>query len=311
MYYPYLRGKQFELIALKEATLKIQHFNTKTSPIIEPVKENNSLEKCLVELANKNINFTVIINPIEGDLKLKTRHILGILNTHLTDYNNFQIGVIINNKTKHSIICNEIKKFAPNNNKLSLLHFESLENIEDILKIYDTEFNIINNIIYLGTTTKRYHRNFKSNTLVEIDDYFQSKEKNKDYLNVKESEFSEENLFFKSEGYKGFGDFLTIGIKFSEGVFLPFAIAIYITFIKNKKLRIRHFVSDSNIDTSDIAGKFAEALQKLVDWCNANKVKSIAIGEFNILHNTGHFPGLGTIKKLSILNHFEQVIKSF
>ena len=311
MYYPYLRGKQFELIALKEAINHIPNFVIKVSPLIEPVKRNNSLEKCLIELKQNNTNFTVIINPFEGDLKGDTKYILGIIQTNLASYNNFQIGIIVNSKVKHETITNEIKKHVPDAKKICLIHYESLDNIDDVLAIYESKFKVAKNVVYTSKTNKRYHRNFKKSTLVELDDYFQNKEKNKDYLNVGDSEFTEENLYFEDEGFQGFGDFLTIGDNYSESGFLPYAIAVHITFLKNKKLRVRHFVSDSNIDQSDIAGKFSEALDKLVNWCSIHKVKSYAIDEFNILHNTGHFPGLGSIKKLSILNHFEQVIKSF
>lgn len=124
-----------------------------------------------------------------------------------------------------------------------------------------------------------------------------------------DSQFSEEHLFYKEDGYKGFSDFLIIGDNYSETGFLPYAIAIHLSYVeKDNKIRIKHFVSDSNEDTSDIGGKFAEANKKLVEWCNANNIdETIAIGEFKSLYNSGHFPGLGSIKKLSIKHHIELV----
>ena len=44
-------------------------------------------------------------------------------------------------------------------------------------------------------------------------------------------------------------------------------MAIHIVyFTKTNALRIRHFVSDSNDDISDVAGKFYEAVSKLYTW---------------------------------------------
>ena len=53
---------------------------------------------------------------------------------------------------------------------------------------------------------------------------------------------------------------------------------------------------------------FEEALKKLVEWCDTKKLDTWAIDEFRKLRSNGHFPGLGVIKKLSILNHLELVL---
>jgi hypothetical protein len=163
----------------------------------------------------------------------------------------------------------------------------------------------------LSATSKRYHRNFDKNTLVELDDYFKAQTKNSDYLQVNESSFSEEHLYYKEEGFIGFSDFLAIGEEYSETGFLPYAVAIHLSYAKTKadKIRIKHFVSDSNDDQSDIAGKFKEALDKLISWCDKESYDSIAVGEFRKLFDNRHFPGLGTLKKLSLMNHIDLVLK--
>lgn len=43
MYYPYLRGKQFDLLALKES-LNRGLLSTKIQPIIEPVRDSATLK---------------------------------------------------------------------------------------------------------------------------------------------------------------------------------------------------------------------------------------------------------------------------
>ncbi|HAF31177.1 MAG TPA: hypothetical protein DCG75_19230, partial [Bacteroidales bacterium] len=98
--------------------------------------------------------------------------------------------------------------------------------------------------------------------------------------------------------------------NYSETGFLPYAVAIHLSYVDNdKKIRIKHFVSDSNDDASDIGGKFVEALKKLVNWCvEKNIPDTIAISQFKELYRTGHFPGLGSIKKLSIMHHIELVL---
>ncbi|HEY9169416.1 MAG TPA: sce7725 family protein [Lutibacter sp.] len=60
MYFPYLRGKQFELIALRELCALFPEELNKISPVIEPVKASSTLNSTLAELANRNANFNLI-----------------------------------------------------------------------------------------------------------------------------------------------------------------------------------------------------------------------------------------------------------
>ena len=175
---------------------------------------------------------------------------------------------------------------------------------------YQNNFTIKYNVINLPLTGRRYFRNFEENTRIELEDNFKAQTKNSDYLQVGESIFSEEHLYYKTEGFVGFADYLSIGEEYSETGFLPYAVAIHLSYADdNNKIKVKHFVSDSNDDTSDIAGKFAEALDKLIDWCDQTNYNSVAIPQFREYHKNGHFPGLGTLKKLSLMNHIDLVLK--
>ena len=79
MYYPILRGKLNELLALRElAILGLpKHF----CPVIEPVREDFSgLRKTITELNNNNIEPIVIVNPLKGDFKGQFINITDSLN---------------------------------------------------------------------------------------------------------------------------------------------------------------------------------------------------------------------------------------
>ena len=68
MYYPYIRAKQFELVAIREFAEKYPR-NTKIIPIIEPVRKNfNSLNKTLTILDTIKYNYALILNPQVGDI---------------------------------------------------------------------------------------------------------------------------------------------------------------------------------------------------------------------------------------------------
>lgn len=66
MYYPILRGKQFELIALRELAANISPELIR--PVIEPVRGNLApLHKTIEALNKSGIKPLVIINPSIGD----------------------------------------------------------------------------------------------------------------------------------------------------------------------------------------------------------------------------------------------------
>jgi len=74
-------------------------------------------------------------------------------------------------------------------------------------------------------------------------------------------------------------------------------------------LRIHHFVSDSNDDISDPAGKFEEALGKFHEWNKKYKLDTVGAMTFEKLYEEQQYPGLGTVKKLSIMHHIELMSK--
>jgi hypothetical protein len=311
MYFPLIRGKQFELIALRDLSKQIAN-STKVSPIIEPVKEVTAvLEKAIDTLMAYNINFTIILNPIEGEMKGSKKQIIAdFIKRRLSDYDNFQIGLYVNSEE-------DFKKqyqFAIDNNfhksNFVLIHNEQLDDLETInefIENYGVKYNVIN----FDKVSKRYDRKFDKSTVITLSDAFKQQNRNSDYSNNSDEFFSEEYLYFSEDGYAGFSDYLTVGESYSEGGFLPYAVVIHLTYPDiNQKIRIGHFVSDSNADAIDIAGKFAEALSKLMLFLeNHPDFKTSATLEFSDLYQKQHYPGLGTIKKLSIVNHIELIIQ--
>ena len=64
-------------------------------------------------------------------------------------------------------------------------------------------------------------------------------------------------------------------------------------------------MSDSNDDISDPANKFYEALTKLVEWNKTKNLNTKAINTFLEMYESQTYPGLGVVKKLSIMHHIE------
>ena len=141
-----------------------------------------------------------------------------------------------------------------------------------------------------------------------LENRFNKRDRNYDYIEVDDEPFSEDHLFYEEDGYVGFADYSVVGEEYNDTGFAPYAVAIHIVYFdKDSSLRIRHFVSDSNDDISDPAKKFQEALSKLVEWNKTKKLDTMAIKEFEDLFYREAYPGLGTVKKLSIMHHLELI----
>ena len=82
--------------------------------------------------------------------------------------------------------------------------------------------------------------------------------------------------------------------------------------INHNTLRIKHFVSDSNEDPRNPALKFYEAVTKLASWYrneSANIPLTLGLKTFLEHYDNQTYPGLGTVKKLSLMHHIELISK--
>jgi len=306
MYFPYLRGKQFELIALREL-IDVIVGSGNIHSIIEPVRNSTStLNITLNQLIENEIPFSFIINPTVGDFTDDYEAVINIINENLSNYDNYQIGVLVESSTDFDLVQGLIDN-VDNNNQLLIIHrsrHPDSARLEQFVNDNDVKFNLVNETIPL----RRYRRIIEPDTKIILDDAFNSKSTNASYADTPDEFFSEEYLFYEEDGFVGFSDYLTIGNDYSDSGFAPYAVAIHLTYLnENGQIWIRHFVSDSNDDYSDVAGTYREALEKLIEFIENENINSIACTNFRNQFNTGHYPGLGSVKKLSIMHHIELV----
>ncbi len=108
---------------------------------------------------------------------------------------------------------------------------------------------------------------------------------------------------------QGFGDFLIAGNGYSESGGPAYTVAIHLTYLDEDDLmNIYHFKSDRNDTPTDPAGKFVEALNKLiveVEEEGSPVYQGEAYRQYKKFYDEGHYPGLGFVKKLSMQHHIE------
>lgn len=300
MYYPYLRGRQFELIALREYALQ-RGENNNIIPIIEPVKNTfNSMKLALPKLIEGNVKFALILNPQVGEIN-NIHEITDALQEELLDSSKWIPAYIVTNNYKAiaSKIAEsgytDIMLICSGNTDDSDADFNSLALLSSIKYILSPE----------NKTLKRKFRNL-GKELIRLDDNFKAQKRNSDYLMMGEEKFSEEHLFYKDDGYNGFSDYSVLISEFTEGGAAPYAVVIHLTYQKeNKEVWMKHFTSVTNSDKSNIQGKFAEAAKKAVAFLDTNNIHNFATEELRNYYNSGLYPGLGMVKKISIKNHLE------
>ena len=292
MYFPYLRGKKYEFIAIKELHEKGVLLNN-TISIFEPVNENFMY---FDEFIKKGIVFGIIANPKVGDLVNNYEMIKNFIMQQNTS--NFYVCILTTNNNQEEVLF--LKEVYKNYKKI-YAHKQYNHFFQDKLNTFDDGYyNLV-----LTSIGNKYNA---LNNKVIFEDSFIKAERNSEYL--EKDYFNNYYSNYKQMGFVGISDFLTIGDTFSKSGGQPFAVAIHLTTVENGEIFVRHFISNSIDYRGDTNTKFFQALDKLVQYVDQKKIlKTEGVLEFIIWSETKHFPNLGPIKKASIKNHIELLSK--
>lgn len=301
MYYPFFRGKQFELLAIRESAQVIA--DAQFVPIIEPVRETfGGLQRALEELVDTGARAAVIINPRHGDHRHGGENIAAYLGEEFRGNDAIEPAVLLTADMELEHAMNALGAYLERPTTIVHGGFADGRGLAEWLPVGDFTH------VFLDARNTLYRRPFKGGTRILVADGFERK-KNKDY--GRKDRFSDLHVTFEELGGDGYGDFLTVGDYYAEGGGPAYAVAIHLTFIdpdQDDEMFVYHFVSDSNDTPVDPAGKFSQALEKLVrevDRPESHILETSAVQEFRDLYARGHFPGLGYVKKLSIKHHIE------
>ncbi|CAK7261715.1 MULTISPECIES: sce7725 family protein [unclassified Shinella] len=311
MYHPYFRGKQFELIAIRETAALMA--GSGFVPIIEPVREAlKGLERTLTAICDAGGEAIVIINPAYGDHAEDGVSISTLLGNGFLNKDGISAGILLTNDMNidDAMACHT-KHQA---HRPVFIHAGFTE-AKALAEALGNDLSETRHVFFEKHCHKLYRKHLKgSKTRILLRDGFERR-RNADHPAVEL--FSDLHLTFEEEDMDGFGDFLIVGDDYVEGGGPAYAVAIHLTFLdpdKDEVMYIYHFVSTTKDTPTDPGGKFAQALAKLIaklDSGTSRLFASTAIAEFRELHEKGHFPGLGQVKKLSMRHHIETLADFF
>ncbi len=311
IYFPYFRGKQYELITIRESALTLGASGF--VPIVEPVKSQlNGLNKTIDVTLEEGAGIIVIANPRIGDFSDCNAELVSLINDKHSEYKQVTVGVLLDEATSLEQATALINTFKGHN--IALVH-SGFSQSKALAAEIEGVAGIACSVFEDGKSGKLYQKHFAFQPdRVLLRDGFE-KRRNADHPDVEV--FSDLHLTYDLEGMTGFADFLMVGDDYQESGGPAYTVAIHLTYINTDDddiMYIRHFKSDRQDTPTDPAGKFAEALAKLIlhlGSADNRYYDTSAIAEFRELHEKGHYPGLGYVKKLAMKHHIETFAKYF
>jgi hypothetical protein len=251
----------------------------------------------------------LIVNPLVGDVTGDSNYFLD----YITSIEDSKYRPAFHFKDNSDYILSKIEDY--NLTECMLVCLDNFSNEDDLKSLCQNDS--VSHIMLLEPHKYRSLDRFikKLNKFyVRLDDPFEKQQRNADFLNISAHKFTEEHLFYNEDRYNGFGDFTILPREFSDGGSTPRAVVIHLSYLneqQEKQLWIRHFTSESGKDSiTNVQGKFAEAAEKAIEFCDELPLENSAINELRNYYSSKKYPGLGTVKKISIKNHL-LVVNSF
>lgn len=308
-YYPYFRGRQFELIALRELVEK-NLLSPAVVPIVEPIKLSSTLLSTFQVFAQSGHRIGLVRNPEFGDVvkELKEAPVEKRKEYSRVFQKDNVYQVLIQNNMIDSVamVFRDRIVSAP---EQWIAIYGSVDALQKSIALSQQGITYGVNLI---PDTARFRRSIKGYKAL-FRDCFEKRDRNADYSKSEDEFFTDDHTYAEEESYVGTGDYSIIGSEYSDSGFAPYAVAIHVVYEDPKNanaLRIRHFVSTSNDGIEDPAGKFREAAKKLEIWVRSAKPE-MTYGLSSILtaYENRNYPGLGSLKKFSIMHHLELMSK--
>ncbi len=306
MYYPYFRGRQSELLALRDVAPKLAT-KKRVVPIVEPVMAKTGALKSFLEGAKSQHPHIVITNPAVGELVGDLATIQSLLAPYLAiPGNDLRPGFHVGPSTTLADVDAFLAKYriqptafvfsSPNPALIPVVVGRmSAAPVTPLAAFVDRK--VSPSLIHACSAMDR----------VLVRDGFTAQEKNADFPPL--DFFSDLHRTYKSAGFHGFGDFNIVGDQFKVGGGPAHAVAIHLSELNPAgEIDTNHFVSNRKTGAVDTPGKFMEALEKLmthVSHASQSFAYSGAVADFGVHHANRHFPGLPSVKRMSIRHHIE------
>ena len=306
-YFPFLRGKQNELIALRELAPRIANSGL-ICPIIEPVNTNATTRISFDSYVEAGMRFLFIANPRVGALlgRAEEIHREFSISGVLSEYDNYIPTLNIYRETAMP----EIEQFACNYGTLFRAVIYRGEPISHEVRNWCvTHDRIYYHVILEGIVPADFVDNIPFARRVFLRDNFRRQVRNADYPTTEF--FTDLNTAQGNPTGANWGDYSIVGDNYSDSGGPAYAVAIHhLHFSENgRALNVSHFLSDRTETIADLSGKTMEAIVNLVQNLPGMMPNDTrACEEYRRMVRSGDSKGLGYLKRLGILHHLELIL---
>lgn len=277
MYYPYFRGKQFDLLALR-TLLENNVLSKKVIPIIEPIKNTATLHKLLTYAQKKQHPFYLVQNPKLGEF----------------------------NTSKAS---NSLQKFPAKKALFVDQPLESMNTSAELLIIdqpsvaLNSDWTGNQKPVFLPPEFRLLNKIIGKKIISQ--DHFTRLPKLSFYQTCVDELFSTDHLTYKQRGFFGFSDFSIDSRIYYEKSYPSSLLSLHLLYFSKEQLRIHHFLSTE--EPANQKEKFLELMQEVYAWQNILTQENLTKGLALLMHYAAQkkFPGMGVMRKASVMHHME------
>lgn len=298
MYFPYFRGRQYDLLALKDIAEQ-RCLPPNIIPIIEPVRDIRALPQTVAAFMAANHPLVIIANPTVSDYAL-TQQKLHDWHEWANDPN-LIVGHILTSTTLPDDV-------TPSPDQPTLLiahHYDKIVAVQHA--------GWLETPTYLLVPPEARVRQLVSRPSISLFDHAWLPDHDQTYANLVDGFFSDDWVLADLLGYQGVSDYTIGGHDYSEHGYPAKAVTLHLTYFAGEQLRIHRFVSDDRTDFSHPKEKFFQAVAKLAAWLPQQPltVQTPAAKQLAAYHKQQHFPGLGVVKRLSLVHHLQTMAAYF
>ena len=304
-YFPLLRGKQNEIIALRDLARDIAE-NGSVIPILEAVNDNSTTHNSIGRFMGESMPFLFICNPIYGTFANDPdRLVTAIIGRDLIDYDNWIPALYIREATS----LQELDTFTETyvDHRRALIYYGRPRGSAVRSRIEDAGVDY--HVFIRGRVENGYIDSIPTQHRVLIEDSFHRRQRNADYPD--REFFTDQNTDEGNKDDVSFGDFSIVGDYYRDTGGPAHAVALHhIHFGEySHSLDIQHFISDRVESAVDTPGKTIEAVAHLVEALDSLQPNdTMACREYRAIARDQTAPGLGYMKRLAIRHHLEVIL---
>jgi hypothetical protein len=302
-YFPFLRGKQNELMALRELAEQIAE-HRRVIPIIEPVNRNSTTRISLDRYIEVSMPFLFVCNPSYGEFTNDSDALFNELtNEALMEYDNWTPALQVDANSQVGSITHFLQRYG--DFEVAIIYNGLPTSGQAAALLADDR--IAHHVFIEGRVGTAYINGIPLGKRVMISDRFHRQPRNADY--PEHEFFTDMNTVAGNPNRVDFGDYSIVGDHFMETGGPAYAVVAHHIHYQGHNpgaLEISHFISDHTDAAVNTSGKFVEAVHNLVgalDDLRPNNTQ--ACEEYREIDEDQNSRGLGYLKRLAIQHHVE------